>query len=125
MDFLSTFSVAGTGMDAQSRRLRVIAENIANTDTPGFRRKQLTFEEAGGKGGVEVSGLQLDQAPLPLIHDPSHPLADEQGYYAGSNVSMVIEVADAREAQRSYEANLRLFDQARQMSSALLDLLKR
>ena len=125
MDFLSTFSVAGTGMDAQSRRLRVIAENIANADTPGFRRKQLTFEEAGGKGGVDVTGLQLDQAPLPLIHDPSHPLADDQGYYAGSNVSMVIEVADAREAQRSYEANLQLFDQARRMSSALLDLLKR
>lgn len=125
MDFLGTFSVAGTGMDAQSRRLRVIAENIANADTPGFRRKQLTFEEAGGDGGVEVTGLQLDQAPLPLIHDPSHPLADDQGYYAGSNVSMVIEVADAREAQRSYEANLQLFDQARRMSSALLDLLKR
>ena len=125
MDFLGTFSVAGTGMDAQSRRLRVIAENIANADTPGFRRKQLTFEEAGGKGGVSVTGLELDQAPLPMVHNPSHPMANAEGYLEGSNVSMVIEVADAREAQRSYEANLRLFDQARQMSSALLDLLKR
>ena len=125
MDFLSTFSVAGTGMEAQTRRLRVIAENIANALTPGFRRKQLTFDEAAGKGGVAVTGLQLDQAPLPMVHDPSHPLADEQGYYEGSNVSMVIEVADAREAQRSYEASLQMFDQARRMSSALLDLLKR
>jgi flagellar basal-body rod protein FlgC len=125
MDFLSTFSVAGTGMDAQSRRLRVIAENIANADTPGFRRKQLTFDEARGNGGVEVTGLELDQAPLPQVYDPRHPLANEDGYYEGSNVSLVIEVADSREAQRSYEANLRLFDQARAMSSALLDLIKR
>lgn len=125
MDFLGTFSVAGTGMEAQSRRLRVIAENIANADTPGYRRKQLTFEEAQRTGGVEVGPLELDQAPLAQVYDPDHPLADNDGYYLGSNVSMVIEVADAREAQRSYEANLRLFDQARQMSSALLDLIKR
>lgn len=125
MDFLGTFSVAGTGMDAQSRRLRVIAENMANADTPGYRRKQLSFEEAAQQGGVAVRGVTLDEAPLVRIHDPSHPLADAEGYRDGSNVSLVVEVADAREAQRSYEANLRLFDQARQMSSALLDLLKR
>ena len=125
MDFLGTYSVAGTGLEAQSRRLRVIAENIANVDTPGFRRKQLTFAEAAADGGVDVTGLQLDQTPLPSVYDPSHPMADEAGYYFGSNVSLVVEIADAREAQRSYEANLRLFDQARQMSSALLDLIKR
>jgi flagellar basal-body rod protein FlgC len=125
MDFLSTFSISATGMDAQARRLRMISENIANVDTPGFRRKQLTFAEAGQDGGVDVTGLQLDQTPLPSIYDPSHPMANDEGYYEGSNVSLVVEIADAREAQRSYEANLRMFDQARQMSSQLLDLLKR
>ena len=125
MDFLSTFSVAGTGMEAQSRRLRVIAENISNADTPGYRRKQLTFEEARETGGVAVTGLELDQAPLAQVYDPDNPLADGEGYFLGSNVSTVVELTDAREAQRSYEANLRLFDQARQMSSQLLDLIKR
>jgi flagellar basal-body rod protein FlgC len=125
MDFLSTYSISATGMDAQARRLRMISENIANTDTPGFRRKMLTFQEALDGKGVEVGRVELDQAPLPQIYDPSHPMANEEGYYEGSNVSLVVEVADAREAQRSYEANLRLFDQARRMSSQLLDLLKR
>ena len=57
--------------------------------------------------------------------DPGHPMADETGHYQGSNVDLVIEIADAREAQRSYEANLKMFDQARQMSSSLMDLLRR
>ena len=60
-----------------------------------------------------------------MIHDPSHPLADTTGNYLGSNVDLIIEIADAREAQRSYEANLKMFDQTRQMSSSLMDLLRR
>ena len=62
---------------------------------------------------------------MTIIFDPAHPMADEQGYYAGSNVDLVIEIADAREAGRSYEANLRVFEQSRQMGSALLDLIRR
>ena len=60
-----------------------------------------------------------------MIYDPTHPMADETGHYAGSNVNLVIELADAREAQRSYEANLKMFEQARQMSKSLFDLLRR
>ena len=52
-------------------------------------------------------------------------MADESGHYDGSNVNLVIEIADAREAQRSYEANLKMFDQARQMTTRLLELLRR
>lgn len=120
-----TMEIATSGMEAQSRRLRIISENIANADTPGFRRKMLTFDVNSESGGVAVGGVTLDPAELPKIHDPSHPMADPEGYYEGSSVELVIEVADAREAQRSYEANLRIFDQTRRMSSALLDLLKR
>ncbi len=125
MDFLSAFSTAGTGMDAQARRLRVISENIANVDTPGYRRKMLTFAEMLDEAGVAVGRMELDPSELPQVYDPSHPMADGEGYYLGSNVSLVVEIADAREAQRSYEANLKMFDQARSMSSQLLDLLKR
>jgi flagellar basal-body rod protein FlgC len=52
-------------------------------------------------------------------------LADESGHYDGSNVDLIVEIADSREAQRSYEANLRMFDQVRQMSRSLLDVLRR
>lgn len=69
--------------------------------------------------------MELDRTELTQIFDPGHPLADENGHYDGSNVDLVIEIADAREAQRSYEANLKMFDQARQMSQSLLELLRR
>jgi flagellar basal-body rod protein FlgC len=74
---------------------------------------------------VAVGRVRLDQSDLNRIYDPGHPLADETGNYSGSNVNLMIELADAREAQRSYEANLKMFDQARQMSSALLELLRK
>ncbi|HID67710.1 MAG TPA: flagellar basal body rod protein FlgC [Roseibacterium sp.] len=128
-DFSSALSVAASGMRAQAQRLIHVSENIANADTPGYRRKITSFEveRASGapEGAVRPGPVRLDQSGLPQIFDPSHPLADETGSYAGSNVDLVIELADAREAQRSYEANLRIFDQIRQMSSSLNELLRR
>lgn len=128
-DFQKILSVSASGMTAQANRLRHVSENIANADTPGYRRKTISFEEVveGGQktGAVESGAVQLNQASLNRVYDPGHPLAGEDGFYAGSNVELMIEVADAREAQRSYEANLKIFDQARQMSSSLLDLLRR
>lgn len=129
MDKVSPLQLAASGMRAQSQRLRHGAENMANMDTPGYRRKTVAFEEAvrfgRPSGEVKASRVMLDQTELPTIYDPSHPMADEQGYYLGSNVNLVIEMADAREAGRSYEANLRMFEQTREMSRALLDLLRR
>ena len=128
-DFSSALSVAASGMRAQAQRLTHVSENIANADTPGYRRKITSFEveRASGapEGAVRPGPVRLDQSGLPQIFDPSHPLADETGSHAGSNVDLVIELADAREAQRSYEANLRIFDQIRQMSSSLNELLRR
>jgi flagellar basal-body rod protein FlgC len=127
--FSTSLSVSSGGLQAQAERLRHISENIANADTPGYRRKTVSFQsvaaQAGDGGAVRTGPVRLDQSELPLIHDPSHPLADESGQYQGSNVSLVVEIADAREAQRSYEANLKMFDQTRQMSSSLMELLRR
>ncbi len=106
-------------------RLRLVSENIANADTPGYHRKVIRFDAAMETGLVEAGPVQLDRSDLIRVYDPGHPLADANGYYDGSNVDMVIEIADAREAQRSYEANLRLFDQARQMTQSLFELLRR
>jgi flagellar basal-body rod protein FlgC len=125
-DFARTTAIAASGMEAQSMRLRLISENIANADTPGYRRKLATFEAAGSDDGLlRLGPVRLDTAPVAEVHDPGHPLADADDNRQGSNVDIIIEMADAREAQRSYEANLRMFDQARQMSSDLLGLLRR
>ena len=128
-DFQNLLAVSASGMEAQAMRLRYISENIANADTPGYHRKTSAFEaevEAGrATGRVALGDVELDRTELARIYDPGNPLAGDDGYYDGSNVDMVVEIADAREAQRSYEANLRLFDQARQMSQSLLELLRR
>lgn len=127
-DFSDAMSVASSGMKAQANRLRHVSENIANTDTPGYRRKTVSFETAlrgATQGQVEVGKVSLDQRELSRVFDPAHPMANENGYYNGSNVNLLIEIADAREAQRSYEANLKMFDQVRQMSTSLMELLRR
>ncbi len=128
-DLLKSLAISSSGLAAQAGRLNVVSQNIANADTPGYRRKLTSFEallpRLDGQPGVRLGPERLDQSDLPMIHDPSHPLANAEGLYQGSNVSLTIEMADAREAQRSYEANLRSFDNARQMTRSLLDLLRR
>ena len=128
-DFQNSLSISTSGMEAQAMRLRHVSENIANADTPGYRRKTTSFEavkKAGEPTGqVKVGKVGLDRRELVKILDPGHPLADANGYYDGSNVDLVVEIADAREAQRSYEANLKMFEQAREMSRSLLELLRR
>lgn len=128
-DFSDSQAISASGMRAQATRLRHVAENIANADTPGYRRKTVAFEAEPGRaaadGRVSTGRVMLDRGDLKEIYDPSHPMADAQGYHQGSNVNTIVEIADSREAQRGYEANLKMFDQARQMSSALLELLRR
>ncbi|MCA3443167.1 MAG: flagellar basal body rod protein FlgC [Rhodobacter sp.] len=123
-DLIRTLSLSASGMEAQAMRLRHVSENIANADTPGYHRKTVAFRELA-EGLVAPGPVQLDRSALRDIYDPGHPLADETGHFQGSNVDLVIEIADAREAQRSYEANLRMFDQARQMAQSLFELLRR
>ena len=128
-DFAKSLEVSTSGLRAQADRLRHLSENISNADTPGYHRKLVSFETAFGTGDdvakVEVGRVRLDSSELEEIYDPSNPLADESGHYDGSNVDLLIELADAREAQRSYEANLKMFEQTRKMSAGLLDLLRR
>lgn len=128
-EFSRALDVTTSGLRAQAARLRHLSENISNADTPGYRRKTVSFETVSrlgdGPDRVSAGPVQLDRTELKRVHDPSHPLADETGHYEGSNVNLLIELADAREAQRSYEANLKIFEQTRAMSSSLLDLLRR
>ncbi|MDG1471769.1 MAG: flagellar basal body rod protein FlgC [Ascidiaceihabitans sp.] len=128
-EFSKSLSVSSSGLQAQAARLRHLSENISNADTPGYRRKTILFETAFGAGDsvsrVETGRVNLDTTDLERIYDPAHPLSDDTGHYDGSNVDLLIELADAREAQRSYEANLKMFEQARKMSGSLMELLRR
>ena len=103
-DFSKALTVSSSGLRAQASRLRHLSENISNADTPGYRRKTISFETMlsprDGIAEVVPGRVRLDRAELEKIHDPSHPLADETGHYDGSNVDLLIELADAREARR-------------------------
>ncbi|WP_308915873.1 flagellar basal body rod protein FlgC [Jannaschia sp. LMIT008] len=128
-EFSDALRILSSGLKAQGQRIRHVAENISNADTPGYRRKTVAFQamvdEGRRSGEVEAGPVRLDRADLRRIHDPNHPMAGPDGFYDGSNVNLILEIADAQEAQRSYEANLKMFEQTRRMSSSLYDILKR
>jgi flagellar basal-body rod protein FlgC len=131
----ATMRIAGAGLQAQSKRLQIVSENLANAQSTGkvagadpFRRKTVSFEgemdRMIGADPVRVKGVGVDKAEFRMVHDPSHPAADEEGYVKMPNVNMLVEMADMREANRSYEANLQIVKQARSMVAATIDLLR-
>jgi flagellar basal-body rod protein FlgC len=122
-------------MEAQSTRLRVIAENLANQDTtgttpgaPAYRRKTITFgnemDRSLGVDLVKVNNIGQDPSDLPLRYDPGHPAANAQGYVQTPNVNSFVEVMDMREAQRSYNANLSVMQITRGMLTRAIEMLK-
>jgi flagellar basal-body rod protein FlgC len=131
----SSLAIAGSGLKAQSSRMQVISENLANANSTGqspgadpYRRKTISFtgefDRLVGARVVDVKAVGADRSPFRVEHDPSHPAADEQGYVKLPNVNMLIEMADMRETTRSYEANLQVVKQARSMISMTIDLLR-
>lgn len=122
-------AAASSGMNAQSFRLRLVSENLSNADTHGYQRKLVTFadefDRVSETARVTIDDVTLDRSQGDLVYEPNHPLANAEGFVTTSNVDMMIELADAREAGRSYEANLSTFRQAAQMYSGLIDLLRR
>lgn len=135
MDMTRALTISASGMDAQTARLRVIAENLANQDTTGstpgadaYRRKVVTFENrvdaAAGTETVRLKRVGTDKSPLPTRYEPQHPAADAQGYVRTPNVNSFIEVMDMREAQRAYSANLNVLETTRSMLTRTIGLLK-
>ena len=135
MDIAKAIDISARGMDVQTTRLRVIAENLANQDTTGsdprtepYRRKTVVFatelDRATGTPLVKVKKIGVDSSELPRRYDPSHPAADAQGYVRYPNVNSFIEMNDMRSAERDYSANLSVMQVARGMLSRAIDLLK-
>lgn len=136
MDPLSSIgTTAASGMRAQADRLRVVSENVANSSStaqrPGgdpYQRKTMSFQSSTdsrtGAAIVEAGDIERDQSAFELRFDPSHPAADENGYIKLPNVNPLIEMSNMREASRSYEANLSMMENARDMRGQLVDMLK-
>ena len=135
MDLDRALSISAAGMAAQSSRLRVVAENIANRDSTGqspgadpYRRKTVTFDNrldrALGARTVRVARVGEAAGAFPERFDPSHPAADTRGYVRTPNVDSLIETMDMREAQRSYSANLSVLETTRGMLSRAIEALR-
>ena len=136
MDPLSTsLKVAASGLTAQSERLRIVSENLANAQstgqTPGsdpYRRKTISFaaqmDRASGTSFVEIAALGRDDPDFPIEYLPGNEAANDAGYVKMPNVNVLIEMADMREANRSYQANLQVIKQARELISMTIDLMR-
>ena len=127
--------ISGSGMQAQSTRMRVVSENLANAQstgrTPGadpYRRKTVTFAEemdrAMGAPTVVVKDIGSDRSPFSVSHDPGNPAADADGNVKMPYVNVLIELSDLRQANRSYSANVEAISQARSMLTMNIDLLR-
>ena len=130
-----SMKVAASGLEAQSLRMLVVSENLANASstgkTPGsepYTRKTVSFEsmldDTSGANLVHVDRVDIDKKPYRIEYDPSHPAADADGNVKLPNVDMLVELADMRESNRSYEANLQVIKQARSLVSMTIDLLR-
>lgn len=131
----AAIKIAGSGLEAQSTRLRVVSENLANAHATGpmpgsspYARKTVTFEsqmdQAVGVDLVRIKKVGVDRTPFRIEQDPGNPAADAKGFVKLPNVDMFMEMADLREANRSYEANLQVIKQVNNLSSMTLDLLR-
>jgi flagellar basal-body rod protein FlgC len=135
MDFLKSIAIAASGMRAQSGRMRIIAENVANSDstaaTPNaepYRRKIATFKNEMDKAldipVVTLGRVRTDPSDFRIKHEPGHPNADENGNVKYPNVNALVEMTDMREAQRSYEANINVISASRRMIQRTIEILK-
>ena len=136
MDFSKSMAVAASGMQAQTERMKIIAENIANANSTSpvkggdpYRRKIATisssFDRELGANLVEAGKPLPDKSEFRSQYDPGNPNADKQGYVKLPNVDSLVEIMDMREAQRSYEADLSVMDSTKQMLAKTVDLLNK
>ncbi len=134
-DLNKSMNISAAGMKVQGERLRVISENIANAGSTGltpndepYRRKLVTFgstlDRELGADLVEVKKVSRDPSDFGQRYQPGHPAADASGYVRTSTVNTLVEMTDLREAQRSYEANLKVLQAARGMLERTIDLLR-
>ena len=131
----ASMAIAASALRAQQQRMRVIAENIANSDSTStvgggapYRRQMTVFQPftvEGGGQGVRVADVRSDPADFKREYNPGNPAADAKGYVQMPNVDPLVEALDMKEAQRAYEANLNVIETARSLQSRTLDILRK
>jgi flagellar basal-body rod protein FlgC len=135
VDLVNSMYIAASGMKAQSDRLRIVAQNIANVDTTGsnpseapYRRKVVSFrnelDRAMDADLVKVSQYGVDKTNFPQKYDPSHPAANEEGYVQMPNVNPILEMVDMREARRAYEANINVVEVSKELLLQTINMLR-
>ncbi|HEY3020440.1 MAG TPA: flagellar basal body rod protein FlgC [Solirubrobacteraceae bacterium] len=140
MGLFDALGISGSGLTAQRLRMDVTAENLANAQSIGYKRKDVVLRETGDAGfggvlrsamagspagsGVEVDQIETDSSPGRRVYDPGNPAADARGYVTMPNVNPVTEMVDLIDASRAYEANVTAMQAAKQMFSKTLDLLR-
>jgi flagellar basal-body rod protein FlgC len=136
MSMFKVFDVAGSALSAQSLRLNVTASNMANANSVSssegdtYRARQPVFaamlEQASGgqqaNVGVQVRGVVESQAPLQQQYNPSHPMANKDGYIFLPNVNVVEEMANMISASRSYQSNVEVINTAKQLMMRTLSM---
>jgi flagellar basal-body rod protein FlgC len=136
MDFSTSMAVAASGLKAQSDRMKVIAENIANANSASptangqpYQRQiatvTSTFDRELNATVVKSGQPVADRSDFRTQYDPGNPNADAQGYIKLPNVNSLVEIMDMRDAQRSYEADLSVMDATKAMLARTVDLLKK
>jgi flagellar basal-body rod protein FlgC len=132
---VAAIKVAGSGLETQSSRLRVVSENMANAQSTGtkagadpYRRMTVSFvnelDRANGVNLVKIGTIGADPSPFPIERDPGNPAADANGDVKRPNVNLLVEMGDLREANRAYEADLQIMKQSRDLITMTVDLLK-
>lgn len=135
MDLVNSLHIASAGMKAQSDRLRVVSQNIANADSTGrfpgdqpYRRKTISFKDhmdrEQGISLVKADKYGEDKSELPKKYEPGNPAADEKGYVTYPNVNPLVEMMDMREARRGYEANLNVVEVSKSMLMQTIGMIK-
>lgn len=140
ISLIPAINISASGLDAENKRMEVIANNVANANTTKgengqvFRRKQVIFaskladamaqEQGRAFNGVEVKGIVEDQRDPKRVHRPGHPDADEEGYISLPNISQIEEMVDMMSASRAYEANLAAIRMAKEMANDALNISK-
>lgn len=134
-DLVNSLHIAAAGMKAQSDRLRIVSENVANADSrptkPGedpYRRKIVSFrnelDREMGIKKVKVYKYGYDDSEFKMKYEPGHPAANAEGYVQTPNVNTIMEMVDMKEAQRGYEANLNVIEISKGMLQRTVDMIR-
>lgn len=127
MGFYDGMDIAASGLTAERLRMDTTAQNLANAQTPGYRRRSVVFQEVleGAQAkGVQASAIVDDATPNRRVHDPGNPAADAQGYLSMPNVTPVTEMVDLIDSSRGYEANVNAMQSIKQMLQRTFEVLK-